>query len=170
MRGEAIAETGVTGVSGVTGWTGLRLKPQQLRQLRALRLERDKGRKSAKGGVSSPVAAPIAPDLEAIEERAALAADSVPACYLDAWARFQCQRSPYAPEAAWQRAIDDAGRFLDAWGDEAAEAGWTPGELFGAMTGLIWRLAGECVEAVSADHVRLSAGRTILRTEIGGRK
>src|SRR5271168_5506018 len=30
-------------------------------------------------------------DLGAIEERAALAADSVPACYLDAWARLQCQ-------------------------------------------------------------------------------
>jgi hypothetical protein len=168
MRGEAIAETGVTGVSGVTGWTGLRLKPQQLRQLRRLRLERDDGRKSAKEGVSAPVTAPIAPNFDAIEERAALAADSVPACYLDAWARLQCQRPSYAPEEAWRRAIDDAGRFLDAWGGEAAEAGWTPGELFDAVTGFVWRFAGQGVESLSADHVRLSDGRTILRTEIRG--
>ena len=31
-------------------------------------------------------------DFDAIEERAALAADSVPTCYLDAWAQLQCHR------------------------------------------------------------------------------
>jgi hypothetical protein len=70
----------------------LRLKPQQLRQLRPLRLEDCNGGKSAKEGVTSPVTAPFADDLDAIEERAALAADSVTACYLDAWKRLQCQR------------------------------------------------------------------------------
>jgi hypothetical protein len=170
MRGEAIAENGVMGVSGVTGALGLHLKPQQLRQLRQLRLEKDDWGKSAKEGVTSLATPSIGRDFDAIEERAALAAESVPACYLDAWARLQCQRPSYAPEEAWQRAIDDAGRFLDACGDEAADAEWTPGELFDAMTGLVWRLAGERVEAIGADHVRLSDGRTILRTEIRGRK
>ncbi len=108
-------------------------------------------------------------DDHAIEERAALAADSVPACYLDAWARLQCQRPSYVTEEARRQSIEDAGRFLDAWGCEAMEAGWTPGELFDAVTGLVWRLAGERVEAIGADHVRLTDGRTILRTEIRGR-
>jgi hypothetical protein len=102
--------------------------------------------------------------MDAIEERAALAADSVPACYLDAWARFQCQRPCQATE------IDGAGRFLDAWGCEAMEAGWTPGELLDVKTGLVWRLAGQHIEAVGAGHVRLGDGRTISRTKIRGRE
>jgi hypothetical protein len=92
MRGEATAENGVTGVAGVTATPVLRLKPQQLRQLRPLRLEDGNGEKSAKEGVTSPVTAPFADDLDAIEERAALAADRVPAGYLDAWARLRRQR------------------------------------------------------------------------------
>ena len=102
-------------------------------------------------------------DMDAVEERAAMAADSVPACYLDAWARLQCQRPPSVAESDWRQAIDDAGRFLDAWGAEVADAEWTPGELFRVTTGLVWRLAGERVETAGADHVRLSDGRTIKR-------
>ena len=54
--------------------------------LRRLRVENGSGRKSAKEGVSSPVTAPLADNLDAIEERAAMAADSVPSRYVDAWA------------------------------------------------------------------------------------
>jgi hypothetical protein len=107
-------------------------------------------------------------DMNAIEERAALAADSVPACYLDAWARLQCQRPLYATEKAWRRAIDDAGRFLDAWGPDAATMRWTVGELFdaprdGRPGGLIWQLTGERVRALGEDRAQLSDGRTIKR-------
>lgn len=131
--------------------------------------------KLTKGASVSFVSDPGSPfcadeDADAIEERAAMAADCVPGWYLKDWARFQYQRPSDAPEEAWRRAIDDGGRFLDAWGGEAADTGWTPGELFDAMAGLVWRLAGERVEAVSADHIRLSYGRTILRTQIRGRK
>jgi hypothetical protein len=55
---------------------------------------------------------PLRDNASAIEERAALAANSVPACYLVAWARLQCQRPLYATDEAWRRAIEDVGRFL----------------------------------------------------------
>ena len=43
---------------------------------------------------------------------------------------------------AWRQAIDDAGRFLDQWGNLADSFGWLRGDLFdvprdGAM-GLVW--------------------------------
>ena len=101
--------------------------------------------------------------VDAIEERAGLAADRVPFVYLDAWARLNCQKPASVSETEWRLALDDGGRFLDAWGGEAAEAGWTPGELFDVTAGLVWRLAGERVEAIGADHVRLSDGRMIRR-------
>ncbi len=175
MRGEAIAENGVTGVSGVTGPNGLRPKPQQLRQLRQLRLENGNWENSAREGVSSPVTQPIASDFGAIEERVALAADCVPACYLVAWARLQCQRPLYATEEAWRRAIEDSGRFLDGWGADAQTMQWTASELFdaprdGRPGGLAWQLRGELVDALGEHRARLADGRTILRSEIRGRK
>jgi hypothetical protein len=100
---------------------------------------------------------------DAIEERAGLAADRVPPVYLDAWARLNCQKPASVSEAEWRLALDDGGRFLDAWGSEAAEAGWTPGQLFDVTAGLVWRLAGERVEAIGGDHVQLSDGRAIVR-------
>jgi hypothetical protein len=163
MRGEAIAENGVIGVAGVTATPALRPKPQQLRQLRPLRLENGNGEKSAKAGVTSPVTAPLADDLYAIEERAALAADCVPACYLDAWARLQCQKPASVSEAEWRRALDDGGLFLDAWGEDAVALGWMPGDLFDVTAGLVWRLVGERVAALRPDHARLADGRTVIR-------
>jgi hypothetical protein len=118
---------------------------------------------SAEQGRSPLTSAAIA---DAIEERAALAADCVPACYLDAWARLQCQQPLAIDTDMWRLAIDDAGRFLDAWGNQAAEMGWTRGELFDVAVGLVWHLNGESVEAIGADHVRLSCGRVIRRTEM----
>ena len=69
--------------------------------------------------LSDPVA-----DVDAIEERAAMAADSVPAIYLDAWARLQVQRPLSVTEDDWRSAVDDAGLFLDAWSEHAASMGW----------------------------------------------
>jgi hypothetical protein len=54
---------------------------------------------------------PVPLDTDGIEERAGLAADRVPARYLDTWARLQCQLPSYAPVDTWQRAIEDGGRF-----------------------------------------------------------
>ena len=52
---------------------------------------------------------PVPLDTDGIEERAGLAADRVPARYLDTWARLQCQLPSYAPVDTWQRAIEDGG-------------------------------------------------------------
>jgi hypothetical protein len=51
-----------------------------------------------------------------IEERKGMATDGVPAPYLDAWARLQCQKPMAVSAEKWRQAIDAAGRFLDAWG------------------------------------------------------
>ena len=51
-------------------------------------------------------------DMDAVEERAALAADSVPACYLNAWARLQCQ----GPLSVAGAALLRTGR--DSWSGE----------------------------------------------------
>ena len=99
----------------------------------------------------------------AIEERAGLAADSVPAVYLDAWARLNCQRPEGVTEADWVRALEDGGRLLDGFGHEAAEVGWTTVELFDVRRGLVWRLNGEPVAAVGTQGVRLRNGLTLGR-------
>lgn len=99
-----------------------------------------------------------------IEERAGLA-DSVPAAYLDAWARLNCQKPEGVTEADWRRALQDGGLFLDRHGNEAAKLGWLPGELFDVSTGLIWRLAGERVLAVGTHGVCLSNGLTLARRQ-----
>jgi hypothetical protein len=130
MRGEAIAEKGVTGVAGVTGPIGLRLKPQQLRQLRPLRLENGNGEKRVREGISSPVTQPIGADLDAIEERAAIISETCPAPYSDTFARLNHQKPMAVSDVQWSRALDDAGRFLDEWGAEAAAMQWSAGELF----------------------------------------
>jgi hypothetical protein len=107
-------------------------------------------------------------DADAVEERAALASDRVPVCYLEAWARLNHKKPAQVSEAYWRIALNDGGRFLDRWGCEAAELGWTPAELFEARAGLIWRLYGESVEAIYADHVELERSRVILRQETRG--
>jgi hypothetical protein len=78
-----------------------------------------------------------------VEEPKGMAMGGLPAAYLDAWARLQCQRPAQIAEATWRQAIDDAGRFLDQLGSLAVEFQWTPGELFdvprdGRPGGPIW--------------------------------
>jgi hypothetical protein len=111
----------------------------------------------------SDVAIVAANEAAEIEERAGPAADSVPAVYLDAWARLNCQKPASVSERQWRLALDDGGQFLDIWCEEVAALGWTPGELFDVTAGLVWRLAGGRVEAIDADHVRLTDGETIAR-------
>lgn len=115
------------------------------------------------------VATPFdADDEAAIEERAGLAADRVPALYLDAWARLNCQKPISVSEADWRLALDDGGRFLNSWGADAATMQWTAGELFdvprdGRPGGVVWRLKSKRVTALSEHRARFNDGRTLRR-------
>jgi hypothetical protein len=96
------------------------------------------------------------PDEVELEERKAMAMDSVPEGYHDEWAQFQRQCPAGVTEQAWRQAIDDAGRFLAQWGALADSFGWSPGDLFdvprdGAM-GLAWWLKGRTVTALGPEH------------------
>jgi len=61
------------------------------------------------------IAPPPEPDETRIEERKALAMDSVPEPYLDAWARLQVQRLVHVTVEQWRQAIvpDDLMSALD---------------------------------------------------------
>ena len=130
-------------------------------------LVRGKG-KSEQASVA--ILAGAGPDVAEIDERAGIAGDSVPALYLDAWARLNCQKPARVSEAEWRLALDGGGRFLDALGTLAAELRWSAGDVFdvpreGGPGGLVWRLGGERVEALGPDHARLSDGREVGRGE-----
>jgi hypothetical protein len=110
-------------------------------------------------GVAAHVAPPLAPDADAIEERAALGADCVPASYLDAWARLNHRKPAHVSEVEWTLALDDGGHFLDMWGDRAEQLRWTAGELFdapgdGGTAGLIWKLKGTRIVELCAGFAR----------------
>ena len=143
-------------------------KPPELLPLQPLHIECGEAGKKTREAVAAHVASPLASDRDAIEERAGLAADRVPAGYLDAWARLNHQKPSSVSEAEWRLALDDGGRFLDSWGADAAAMRWTAGELFdvprdGRPGGLIWQLKGERVDALGEDRARLEDGRTIKR-------
>jgi hypothetical protein len=169
MRGDPVAEAHVTPATPVTLQPGYRSKALEVQALQPLQVKTGKEGKGDFSPVTASVTAFLEADADAIEERAGLAADAVPDVYLDAWARTNCQKPFRASEGEWRLALDDGGRFLDAWGAEAAALGWTPGELFDVTAGLVWRLCGERVVAVAADHVRLSDGRMIRRSGQGVR-
>jgi len=77
----------------------------------------------------------------------------VPRVYADAFAVFMDRCPDGADEARWRLAIDDAGRFLDAWGNRAADLGWTTADLFdwspSGCSGLAWEIAGRAVLALT---------------------
>ena len=111
---------------------------------------------------------PPDPDEAEIEERKGMAAESVPEPYLDAFARLQCQKLITVLDNEQRQAINDAGRFLDAWGALAGEFQWSPGELFDVprhdeRCGLAWFLKGETVRALGPAHAATESGRHFLR-------
>lgn len=110
---------------------------------------------------------------DAIEERKAICSGCIPAIYLDAWARLNHQKPSEVSADVWYRAVDDGGRLFDAWGDYAAQWGWTAGDLFdvpreGKLGGLVWFCAGESVTSFGPDHCRTETGRVFDRLAMEG--
>jgi len=158
----------VTVVPVVTGNQGYDVNSLTLQRLRQLRHENTKEENTAKAVVTDAVAPLAEPDPVALEERKATAMGAVPERYLDAWARLQLQCPAGIDEVLWQRAVDDAGLFLDQWGRTAARYGWTPGELFnvpaaGKQGGLIWFLGGERLRLLTERRVFTLLGRVFER-------
>jgi hypothetical protein len=97
-------------------------------------------------------------------ERAAIAIElgRVPDVYAEAWAAFQVRMPKHSSEAKWQRAVDDAGRFLDQWAMLALSFGWRACDIF-ARDGLAWFCEGESVRALGPDNAVTDCGRTFTR-------
>jgi hypothetical protein len=161
IRGEDVSENGVAGVAGVAVVARYASKSPELRQLRPLRVENSNAGKAGFGSVVEGVTERSQSDEGAIIERAGMAADSVPEVYLNAWAKLNCRRPANVTEAAWRQALDDGGRFLDAWGSMAAEWQWSVADIFDVSGGLIWKIAGRAVEAFGPEHARLDDGEVI---------
>lgn len=111
-----------------------------------------------------------ASDPAALDERLAMAMEGgVHEVYADAWARLQIQRPVETEEATWRRAIDDAGVFLDQWGELAAQFGWTAGEIFdvprNGQAGLIWILQGEAVRTLGPEQAIIVSDRIFDRLD-----
>jgi hypothetical protein len=159
MRGDGSADTSRVGVKSEIRYAS---KLAELRQLRLLRPNDDQQRNEQEGRARLEVTTPS--DGDEIDERAGLVADQVDPVYRYAWARLNHQKPVNVSEAAWRQALDDGGRFLDAWGQQAAGLGWRAHELFSVSAGLVWKLAGAAVEALKQDDVRLSDGRILPRS------
>ncbi len=107
----------------------------------------------------APEAANSNYDPDELEERAAMAMEGgVPALCVDAFARMQVVHSILLAREQWARIVDDAGRFLDAWGEAAVRLGWSSDDLFGGG-GLIAALKGSAVTALSSEVAILLDGR-----------
>ncbi|WP_201836202.1 hypothetical protein [Microvirga zambiensis] len=83
-----------------------------------------------------------------------------------AFAAFQIGCSAGCSVDLWQRAIDDAGRFLDQHGHAAAALGWMAADLF-AADGLAWALKGAAVVNLTATAATLLDGRVFRRSDEG---
>ncbi len=97
-------------------------------------------------------------------ERAAIAVvdANVPAPYAEPWAAFQLRKPDNRSPVEWYLAVDDAGRFLDAWAATAVDFGWQPDDIFGRQ-GLAWFCRGECVRALGPDNAIAGSGRIFIR-------
>lgn len=71
---------------------------------------------------------------DCFEERAAIIEEGarVPCDWAEDFAKLDVMEAPadFAP-ARWQQLINDGGRFLDTWGNQAAALGWRVEDVFG---------------------------------------
>jgi hypothetical protein len=102
-----------------------------------------------------------------------VAIECVPEVYARAFAAIQTNRPADVPGERWEHFTNDAGLFLDRFGQEAERLGWRADELFGLhptaplarydCMGLLWMLRGEHVTELTDKLARLSDGLSYCR-------
>jgi hypothetical protein len=114
----------------------------------------------------APARAAALSDAYDVEERAAIAIydGGIAERYAIAFAQLQIAQPIGVHHAQWLRAIDDVGRFLDQWGNVAAQLQWSTEDIFKnppaptvktrslnfATIGLCWLVDGRDVVALDA--------------------
>lgn len=106
------------------------------------------------------------PEFPDVDERQAIAEveGGIPPLYSAGFARLQLTPPPGLSVQRWLQAVDDAGRFLDAFGQQAQAMGWRADDLF-RPDGLVSALQGAHVIKLSPATAILSDGRAVRRTE-----
>jgi len=96
-----------------------------------------------------------------------------PAGLAEAYLRLRRGPPDGVDDARWRSALTDSDRFMETWGSQAANLGWTGDDLFGLYStaplarydamGLMWLLRGRTVVALTATEatIRASAGTTL---------
>jgi len=112
-----------------------------------------------------------------IEERAAIVEYDacIPRVWAEGFARLQHSDRPKGMDAkGWEQLIEDSGLFLDRWGKEAHQLGWSAADLFGVRVdesgtrckraGLAMLIRGGEVVSIGRDHatIRLPHGPTLI--------
>jgi hypothetical protein len=97
----------------------------------------------------------------------------VPEPFAEAFATIQVAPPADVPQRRWEMFVEDSRRFLNAWGKQAANLGWSITDLFALdptkpmerydRQGLLWMLKGEEVTALSSTEARLSGGLAYYR-------
>ena len=110
------------------------------------------------------------------EERAAIIeyGAGVPRSWAESFARLDiAEHRPDFSEKAWRELIEDGGRFLDRWANDAARLGWTALDVFGVhpaapsttydAIGLVPLIRGGDVVAIGSDRATIrTQGGTLL--------
>lgn len=106
-------------------------------------------------------------DPAALDEREAMALEGgVPPAFARAFAALQFEAPEGVSLARHEEMMDDAGRLLDAWGEEAERLGWSAADLIGpdpSPEPLAWALKGATIARIHRNGATLSDGRKYRR-------
>jgi len=152
---QAFLRSGSSRKSGVMGVTGVVAK-----EINSLAHHTNEN-KSVTGVMENAGSFPASSD---VEERQAITEieGGIPALYSAGFARLQLTPPSGLSAPRWLQAVDDAGRFLDAFGQQAQAMGWSEHDLF-RFGGLIQSLKGAHVLKITSTAAVLSNGRTLTR-------
>jgi hypothetical protein len=149
LKSGSTRKTGVTGVTGVTA--------NEINSLARHRNENESVTGVTKIAGNTPTHSDI-------DERQAIAEieGGVSTLYSAGFARLQLTPPPGLSVPRWLQAVDDAGRFLDAFGRQAQAMGWRADDLF-RPDGLVQVLQGAHISKITSTTAVLSDGRTFKR-------